>query len=286
MRTATTHDALTPRGPHQQGLKVHLREVNVGSYTYRVITLRPSTTARFSTNYYHDTWHLLSDGEGALVLSRLLWGLAFQRLPGTVVLIDSAHLLPTPFEADPSQPILLMPAELTAFDPKQLRALHKQLHKPGQGRTIRWHTFEMPLALAEERHASTCVHTERRHEQTLARVSQAAGFICLTLPRSQLREEACSIARLANARNTNYVQLAHGRLPLYWPEGEVQIFRHFRSMVSTAIGARARSLGSNTKIATQEQRIAIIDRARSDQIRLHAARLGGGRRHKTSKVPE
>ena len=89
------------RNRHAKGLKMHLREVRVGSYTYRVVSLRASTTTRFSTNYFHQTWHLLTDGEGAALLARLFWGLAFQRMPGTLLLIEAEHLVPTPFEADP-----------------------------------------------------------------------------------------------------------------------------------------------------------------------------------------
>ena len=271
MSTVTTSEGRTPQMPYQKALKVHLREIRVASYTYRVVTLRAATSARFSTNYFHDTWHILSDGEGARVLSRLLWGLAFQRLPGTVVLIDTAHLLPTPFEADPPHQILLIPPELTAFDPARLRSLRKQLRKASPCRTIRWHTFGLPLALAKERHASTWFYAERRHDETLERVSQVAGFLCLTLPRAQLCEEACSVARLSNVRDTSYVPLAYGRNPHSWqPEGEVQVFRHFRTMVSTARVARAHLVTANSRIATQEQRTAVIDRAERDQMRRRA----------------
>ena len=50
---------------------------------HTAMTLRPVAQARFSTNYFHETWHLLSDGHGAQVLARLLWGLSYQARPGT-----------------------------------------------------------------------------------------------------------------------------------------------------------------------------------------------------------
>lgn len=50
------------------------------------------------------------------LFGRLLWGLAFQRKPGTLVLIDREHLVPTPFEADQPDPIALIPDELTTLD--------------------------------------------------------------------------------------------------------------------------------------------------------------------------
>lgn len=43
-----------------------------------MVTLRPGTNALFSTNFYHGTWHILSDWHGARLLGRLLWGRAYQ----------------------------------------------------------------------------------------------------------------------------------------------------------------------------------------------------------------
>ena len=43
---------------------------------------------------------ILSDQRGAQLLARLLWGLSYQRRPGTLILVHGKHLLPTPFEAD------------------------------------------------------------------------------------------------------------------------------------------------------------------------------------------
>ena len=126
-----------------RGLKVHLRLVSVGAITYRVVTLRPATRVAFSSNYFHDTWHVLTGCSGALVLGRLLWGLGFQRQPGTVVLIDAPHLVATPFESDPADPILLIPEGLTAVDAASLRELRRRLPAVPTA-TIRWHTFGLP----------------------------------------------------------------------------------------------------------------------------------------------
>jgi hypothetical protein len=106
-----------------------------------VITLRPGTDSRFSTNYFHETWHILSDFHGSRLLGRLLWGLAFQRNPGTVVLIDRPHLDPTPFEPEPASPILLVPEWLTPLRAGTVRALRGMLPltAPPAG-TVRWQT--------------------------------------------------------------------------------------------------------------------------------------------------
>ena len=102
-------------------LKLHLRVIDVPGYTYRVVALRPSFGVRISNNRFHDTWHLLSDASGAATISRLLWGLSFQRRPGTFVWIGPDHLVPTPFEADPPTPCIFAPTGLTSLDRGLLR---------------------------------------------------------------------------------------------------------------------------------------------------------------------
>jgi len=110
-------------------LKVHLRLFDIHGITLRVVTLRPQTGVRFSTNYFHDTWHILGGPDASALLGRLLWGLAFQRLPGTLVLIDREHLVPTPFEADRPDPILLVPDGLTHIDVDLLACAAVPVHR-------------------------------------------------------------------------------------------------------------------------------------------------------------
>jgi hypothetical protein len=83
-------------------LKLHRRQLWLDGRPYTVISLRPGTDARFSTNVFHGTWHVLSDWRGARLLGRLLWGLAYQHTPGTLVLIDRPFL--DPIRSTPSRP--------------------------------------------------------------------------------------------------------------------------------------------------------------------------------------
>jgi len=46
-------------------VKVHLRLVEIHRQTLRVVTLRPATAVRFSTNFFHDTWHIVTSHAGA-----------------------------------------------------------------------------------------------------------------------------------------------------------------------------------------------------------------------------
>ena len=50
------------------GLKLHLHLVSVGDIVYRVLTPRPSTQISFSTNFFHETHHILSNTMGARFL--------------------------------------------------------------------------------------------------------------------------------------------------------------------------------------------------------------------------
>jgi hypothetical protein len=130
-------------------MKLHRHLVHADGRDYTVITLRPDAYARFSGNYYHGTWHILSDLHGARILARLLWGLAYQRKPGTIALIDHPHLDPSPFSAEPADPIALIPSDLTSLPGQAARELRRQLPLTHPAGTVRWHTPGLDHALAD-----------------------------------------------------------------------------------------------------------------------------------------
>jgi hypothetical protein len=236
-------------------LKVHLRVFDIHRTTLRVVTLRPQTGVRFSTNYFHDTWHIVGGPDAASILGRLLWGLAFQKQPGTLVMIDPAHLVPTPFDADPPDPILLVPEQLTRIDIDVLRALKLRLRRsPGPVKTIRWHTFGMAAALAEGRgyyrHHSGSDLLESRE-----RMSRRAGFICFTAPAPLLRTNALGIATMSSDA---YHPMAVQRGPGFHYDGEFQVVDDFYRDVSAAQVARREILGDEPRaIASDAERWAI-----------------------------
>jgi hypothetical protein len=248
-------------------LKLHLRLIRLRDVTLRVVTLRPQTRARFSTNYFHDTWHVLADMDGAAVFGRLLWGLAFQRHRDTLVLIDRPHLAPTPFDGDPPDPILLMPAGLTRVDVDHLRELRRRLRRaPGPTSTIRWSIFGMSedLDFSPPRHQRDRLHL---HE----RMSRTAGFICYTAPPAMLRSHGGYIHQMQGSLG-NYLPLAECRH--YWPsDGEFQLVPHFEDLVSAAVVARREVLGGQDRaLASDLEREAVWDRAYTTLRRLHDAR--------------
>jgi hypothetical protein len=117
----------------------------------RVITPRPGTGVRFSTNRYHQTWHVLSGLSGAQLLAHLLWGLAYQRVPGTLVVIGAPWLDPEPFGAGRSDPVAVVPAMLTAIGPQAARQLRQRLPLSRPAGTVRWHAPELAPAVAADR---------------------------------------------------------------------------------------------------------------------------------------
>jgi hypothetical protein len=225
-------------------LKLHRRRLRLDGREHTVITLRPGTDARFSTNRHHETWHVLSDWGGARLLGRLLWGLSYQRVPGTVVLIDRAFLAPEPFEAVASDPIALVPAQLTPWSDRAARDLRRRLPwRASPDGTVRWHTPGLDGAVAAARAYSALPLGERDRPWTppgrrpRRGVDRIGGMITFTGLPEALRETAVDVHRLGDRaqRGMDYTEVD-------WPRGEVQVFHNYRRRVSAARVAR-RELG-------------------------------------------
>ena len=235
----------------------------------RVVTLRPQTATRFSTNYFHDTWHILGGTDGAVLLGRLLWGLAFQRHPGTLVLIDESHLVPTPFEADPPDPILLIPSGLTRIDDDRLRALRLRLRRaPGAPTTIRWHTFGMAAALDRER--ARPYWDPLSHLRPRERMARRAGHVCYTAPAAILRETGVGIYQMHASPDPwgSYYPLADNRRDgSSWSyDGEFQQLPSFARDVSAARVARREILGAAAGALVSDEDRALIYRRKDQAI--------------------
>jgi hypothetical protein len=223
-------------------LKLHRRRLRLDGREYTVVSLRSGTDARFSTNHYHGTWHVLSDWHGARLLGRLMWGLSYQRMPGTLVLIDRPFLDPNPFDAEPADPIALVPALITPFTAKAARELRRQLPLRGSpDGTVRWQTHGLDTAVADLRAwhelppgVDDNGWTDTRGFQQ--RVSRLGGVVTMAAVPAVLRSVATHVYRLGargSFEGMDYIELD-------WPEnqGEVQVFRDYRSLVSAARVAR------------------------------------------------
>jgi len=217
-------------------LKLHRRVVRLGRHDHTVLTLRPVARVRFSTNYFHDTWHILSDEHGARVLARLLWGLSYQARPGTIVLLDEANLDPNPFDAEPARPVALVPAGVTAVTGPLLRQLrHGDWRRRPPAGTVRWRTHGLDAAVAADRALSD--RWSRSRVRPVERVTEHGGVITVTADAGRLRRLAVEAARLPD-----WWYLGQSWMRLDYPAGEVQIWREYHRMVSIARTARAEVL--------------------------------------------
>ncbi|MGW4365111.1 TfoX/Sxy family DNA transformation protein [Nocardia takedensis] len=232
------------------GLKLHRHEVRSPGAVRTVITLRPGTHARFSTNRFHETWHVLSDEHGARLLARLLWGLSYQARPGTVVLIDRPYLTATPFDADPADRIVLVPGWCTPFDDRSARGLRAGLPFQRSAGTVRWRTFGLDRTLRPE--ALEKWWDVHRHRDETGTIVRRHGLIVLTPSTpEEARIWALRVAGLdtAGAYGSDHAYLGPWNGGF---DGEVQIFRRFRPMLSVARRARAQVLARPAAPTTTE----------------------------------
>ena len=219
------------------GMKLHRRTVRLAGAGHTVIGLRPGTRARFSTNLFHGTWHVLSDGRGARLLARLLWGLSYQSRPGTLLVIDRPFLVPTPFEADPPDPIVVVPDWHTPFGPRHARALARALPLRGApDGTVRWRTHGLDAALADPRAWFRATFPARDPDR--GRVERRSGLIVLRPgDRDDMRAWAVHAGWLdpCNRYGMDYTYLGTWRRGY---TGEIQVFRDFHRDVGVAKRAR------------------------------------------------
>lgn len=242
-----------------------------------MIGLRPHTAARFATNHFHGTWHVVSDQHGARLFARLLWGLSYQRRPGTLVLIDRPFLDPTPFEAEPSDPFVLVPQELTRLTERAARQLRHRLPLAGPpDGTVRWRTPGLDVVRADpaayrdgSRFGASACHTREPGE-----VTRRGGLIAFTARRDLMRAWAhrADGLRTRHDRPTDHAEIR-------WPDGEFQIFRDYRRMVSSASAARRDLLAESAGSADGTQ-----DDALRAELWRRAARMRGRRAAQTLRA--
>jgi len=272
---------------------MRLRLLVLGGTTYRVVTLRPGTRTAFSTNFFHQTWHIVTSQSGARLLGRLLWGLSYQRRPGTLVLVHGDHLLPTPFEAERSDPFVLTPAGLTRLNPTHLRMMKGRMNRLGPPtRTIRWQTFGLDAALRDResgqgQRASVDADGERlrrKDSQRLwkqERMARLGGVICYSAPPTILRLQALGVHGLRvrkgdGLRAMDYHFLAERSSAASWyGDGEVRIFADYMDRVAAAAEARRQVLPDANQAILSETVQDLISRQRD---RIKSARMAG-RRH-------
>jgi hypothetical protein len=265
-------------------LKVHLRILPVAGCDYRIVTLRPSTRVAFSTNYYHNTWHLVSNQAGSQLLARLLWGLSFQSQPATMILVHGQHLLPTPFEGERSDPFLLIPSHLTPVDAEAFRLLKSRLTHLGQpSTTIRWLSFGLDLAVQgreqdgqqqrRDHSWERLRYKDRKQLWRQERMGRCGGFIFYAAPPPVLRRQALILHGLrvklgSSLAEMNYHFLAEQSSRSSWADGEAQIFADYNERVGAAVQARREMVPQPKQPVLSETLQEVISRRRDAIQRL------------------
>jgi hypothetical protein len=229
-----------------QPVKLHRRHIVLDGRTFTALTLRPSNECRYATNYFHQTWHVLTDVAGARLLGQLCWSLASQRGEATIVVIDNPHLVPNPFDADSSSPIVITNADLGPLNKKALAQLKQLL--PLRARS----EGSVPLATSGlqrlldggatsqllDRHQASGVWWN--DHQRRGWIDRVKGIVVLSAPAPVLQWWAVRLCELGSTwhRGSDYTGLDH---PLKnRRDGEVQIFEDFTAMVTTAGETRSR----------------------------------------------
>jgi hypothetical protein len=262
---------------HAVGLKAHLRLLAIGRTTYRVISLRAATRARFSTNRYHDTWHILTDGAGARVLGRLMFGLAYQRHPNTLVFLGGDHLVTTPFDADRAMPIALVPDELTKVDAAVLSMVREKSSRVPPACTVRIHTFGLP---AEEAFGDFRRYRFRETERLYGRerMDSLGGCVVYRAPQRVLSARGVQVYRMQNAwraGTSEYIFLAdRWHRNQRGVDGEVQVFPDFGDRVSAAQFARRKVLGADRPLRGEAERFSVYDATEAQLAVLRRAKRG------------
>jgi hypothetical protein len=250
-------DAATKHAPSWLSrMKVHLRHVPIRGTTYHVITLRPGLDVKFSTNFYHGTWHILSDGFGSEILGRLMWGLAFQKQPNTLVLIELPHLQLSPFDGAPSWPVVLTVQENCPLRAKDMRELKARLDHLPETRTIRWQSHGLARYAIPDCWEMGYSRSEPFDDETLL----SGGIICYRAKREVMKFHASVIGKM---RPSTLVELAdRGEAEtrdfyfITWDgcaTGEVQLFEDYRHMVKAATAARKRVVGQLSKRVSADE---------------------------------
>jgi hypothetical protein len=183
-------------------LKLHRRIVELDGERFTILSLRPDTTARFATTEFHETWHILCDADGAELLGRLAWAMAFQSRQHTVLLIDIPLIAKDPVGDSPPSPILIVNSDLGTPTPAGIEALAAMLPltTPSEG-SVRLVTAGFDRALADleafwsQSRKDDPAFSSRQHARWVERVN---GVVVLAAPSPVLRQWGVNVAQLAH----------------------------------------------------------------------------------------
>ncbi|RZU76369.1 hypothetical protein EV384_5017 [Micromonospora kangleipakensis] len=228
-------------------LRLHRREWRHAGRTYQVISLRPTDPVRYAVRVERHYTVVSSDLAGARLLGRLLWGLAYQRRPDTLLVLEPGRLVPDVEEGRPSPPVVFSVAARTVLTPvvaRRLRAAHLWRSRPTG--TVTWNTVGFPAALAD---------LQRWYADRRAGVPLPDGYVP-TWPTPHLHADASVVTLSAAPGLLRQWATTVGRAGGWWYGDEsctepdwgvgfdVHAVRHFHRRVSAARRARAEVLAA------------------------------------------
>jgi hypothetical protein len=223
---------------NQERLKVHRRTVLLDRVRYTILSPRPSSTERFATNRFHEAWHVVTDVAGAHLLARLCWAMAYQRHDRTLLVIDPEMMVPNPFDADPSSPLVIVNHELGPFGREVAADLRSKLpfRAPSEG-TVVLQTRGLDLALEDpQAFAERDDQASWRDKHQRRRwIEGGDGLVIIAAPPPVLRAwgvELSGLGRWSDERSS--------RSYLDYPknEGEVQVLDDFAGQIANAVSLR------------------------------------------------
>lgn len=197
-------------------LKLHRRNVELDGERFTVLSLRPTTAARFAATEYHEASQILCNVDGAELLGRLSWAMAFQSRAHTLLLIDLPLIAKDPFDVSPPAPILIVNSDLGSPSAAVIEALAAKLPLTDDSEgSVRLMTAGFDRALADVDRFWT---QERAEDPDLKQhvnarwVERVSGAIVLAAPPAVLRQWAVRVAELAS----------RGPLPPGWTPADEQ----------------------------------------------------------------
>jgi hypothetical protein len=226
-----------------QRIRLHRRAWRHDGRDYQLLSLRAGDPTRFSVEVGEWGALIRSDLAGARLLGRLLWGLAYQRRPDTLLVLDPEHLVPDPFDGSPSPVVVFGLASSTVLNARVARRLRQPaLWRSRPDGTVGWNTASLPEAYAElnarfeARRAGLPVPHVYTPDHPHSIVLDAGSVFAVLAVPEVFRTWAVLVS---NAGSYWY----HGEActePSYGAPGiDVHAVRHFQRLVSAAARARA-----------------------------------------------
>jgi hypothetical protein len=177
---------------------------------------------------------VLTDPAGAQLLARLMWAMAFQRKPRTILLVDGPMLVTNPFDADPSSPILIVNSDLGGPTRTGLDALESllPLRAPSEG-TVKLRIDGLARVLNADRPSRWDRDVGRPAHQRRNWIDRVQNVLVFAAAGLELRNWAEDLPRTADYVTENP---AASGLDAEFPDhaGEVQIFSDFTERVARA----------------------------------------------------